>query len=131
MITRDEIRSILELHNSIMRKKEQLYYLQEKATAVPSGLSDGERVQTSPSNTADRYIVEAADLNREIMDTETKLIELQRRTSLFIDTVQDPLARKVLKYRYLECMRWHEIADLLGYTEGYLRQIERTTITSA
>lgn len=128
MITRDEIRSIPELYKSIERDKEQLQYLREKATSVGSGMSDRERVQTSPSNNSMRYVDEAVDLNREIQQKEAELIELQTRAKAFIDTLDKPLTRKVMRYRYLRCMKWEAIADMLGYVEGYLRQIEAEAI---
>lgn len=129
MITRDEIRRIPDLHKSIERKKEQLRYLQEKATSIPSGLSESERVQTSPSNSADKYIVEAADLNRDIQQTQLELIELQDKARLFIEslpteTETQKLAAKVMRYRYLKCYTWEEIADLAGYVSRWVQQIE-------
>lgn len=128
MITRDEIRSIPDLHKSILRDKEQLHFLHEKATSVPSGLSEGERVQTSPDNKAGKYIDAAADLHREILEKEADLMRLQSDAEEFIETVDDSLAKKVLRYRYLKCMKWSDIAELLGYVEGYLREIEREAV---
>lgn len=133
MITRDEIRRIPDLHKSIDRKKEQLRYLQEKATSVPSGLSEGERVQTSPSNTAGKYSDAAADLNREIRQDQLELTELQSRASLFIetlptDTETQRLTVKVMRYRYIKCYHWWEVSELLGYDERWIRRIESQCI---
>ena len=129
LITRDEIRKIPELHKLIGRKQAQLRYLNEKATSVSSGLAEGERVQTSPSNSADKYIVEAADLNREIQEVQLELIELQSRTDFFIrtlprETETQKLAIKIMRYRYLKCYTWDEIADLVGYGTRWIQQIE-------
>lgn len=128
MITKDEIRSIPELYKSIQRDKEQLSYLNEKATSVPSGLSDKERVQTSPNNTAGRYVDAAADLQREIAVKERELSELQKRAKEFIETVKDPFARKILRMRYLKCYTWDVIADLLGYTERHVGRLEAEAV---
>lgn len=134
MITCDEIRKIPELHKLIERKTEQLRYLQEKATAVPSGLSEGERVQTSPSNTAGKYSDAAADLNREIRQDQLELTELQSRASLFIetlptDTETQRLTVKVMRYRYIKCYHWREVSELLGYDERWIRRIESQCIS--
>ena len=128
MITKDEIRSIPELYKSIQRDKEQLSYLNEKATSVPSGLSDKERVQTSPNNTAGRYVEAAADLQREITEKERELAELQARAKEFIETVEDPFARKILRMRYLKCYNWDVVADLLGYAERHVCRVEADTV---
>lgn len=134
MITRDEIRKIPELHKLIERKTEQLRYLQEKATAVPSGLSEGERVQTSPSNTAGKYSDAAADLNREIRQDQLELAELQSRVSLFIetlptDTETQRLTVKVMRYRYIKCYHWWEVSEFLGYDERWIRRMEAQCIS--
>ena len=123
MITRDEIRSIPELHKSIERDKEQLRFLREKATCLPS-LNDRERVQTSPSNNVNSYSDEAADLNREIRKKELELTELQGRAKEIIDTISNPLAKKVMKFRYLKCLSWEGVAELAGYSERRVQQIE-------
>ncbi len=125
MISLEELRSIPRLHKQIERDKEQLRYLREKATAIKSALDiDGERVQTSPENNANKYIEAAVDLDKEIQAKSTELTELQRRAKEFIDTVQDSFANKILKHRYLKCRGWEEIADLLGYDARYLQRIE-------
>ena len=128
MITRDEIRSIPELHKSIQSDKERLRVLREKATSLPS-MSDQERVQTSPHLSGNKYVEEAVDLNREIQKKEVQLVELQARASLFIYalpayTDKDKLTRKVLKYRYLRCYLWEEIANLLVYDIRWVQKIE-------
>ena len=98
MITRNEIRSIPELHKSILRDKEQLIFLREKATSVPSSFTDQERVQTSPSGGGNKYVEEAVDLNKVIQRKELLLIELKGKVKEFIhslpnDTETDRLTR--------------------------------------
>ena len=123
MITREEIRRIPELHKSIKRDKEQLLFLREKSTSIPS-LNDTERVQTSPSNNVNKYIDEAIDLDKEIQRKEAELLELQIKAGLFIKTVEDPLARKILKFRYLKCYTWEEVSELTGYVTRWVRLVE-------
>ena len=128
-MTREEIRKIPELHKSITRKIEQLRYLEEKATAVPSGLSEGERVQTSPNNDAGKYVEAAADLNREILQDQMELLELQRKAALFIETLPmdteiQKLTVKILRYRYIKCYSWDEVSDLTGYQRRYIQRLE-------
>lgn len=124
MITREELRRIPELYKSIQRDKEHLAYLREKATSVPSTLKDQERVQSSPNPGVNKYVEAAADLSREIGWKQTCLDDLTCRASLFIETIQDDLARKVMEYRYVKCYEWNEIADVMGYAMRYLQQIE-------
>ena len=130
MISREEIRSIPIVDRSIKRKQEQLTYLREKATSVPSGLTEGERVQSSVTNTAGYYIDAASDLARIIRAEQLELSDLQHRAEAFISTLESPLAIRILRYRYIDCLKWEMIADLLGYSEDYLRQIERESVNN-
>lgn len=115
MITKEQLRSIPAIYKQIQRDKEQLLFLREKATALPPTLPDHERVQTSPNNYTNRYIEEAVDLDREIQAKQEGLTELQQEARVFIDTITDPLPKKILRYRYLKCYTWNEISELLGY----------------
>lgn len=125
MITRDELRSIPRLHRQIERDKEQLNYLEEKATAIASTLGmDTEKVQSSPKNTAGKYIEAATDLSREIVDKEIELAKLQEEAKVFVDTVTDRLPHQILKLRYLRCCEWNEVADITGYAVRYIQQLE-------
>ena len=124
MITRDEIRRIPELHKSIERDKKTLLFLREKATCIPSTITDQERVQTSHSNHGNKYVEEAVDLSKEIREKEGELMRLQRQAKSFISTVEDPLARKILKLRYLKCYTWDEVAEISGYDVRWCKRIE-------
>ena len=124
MITRDEIRKIPELHKSIRRGMDHLEYLSEKATAISSSIGDGERVQSSADNKAGRYIDAAVDLSRDIEKERTELLELQRKALAFIETIDDPLHKKILRYRYIWCYSWEDVADLVGYQQRYIQRIE-------
>ena len=124
MITRDEIRSIPDIHKSIKRDKEQLLFLREKATCIPSSTTDQERVQSSPSNHGNKYVEEAVDLSKDIQKKEEELLELQKRAKEFIGIVEDPLAKKILKLRYLKCYTWDEVAELTGYVVRWVQRIE-------
>lgn len=129
MISRSDLRSIPDLYRQILRDKEQLRYLREKATSLPSSFTDGERIQSSPANNQNKYIDAAVDLNREIEAKETKLLDLQSEAREFITTVEDPLTRRALKYRYLRCCTWSEVARLVGYTERHLYRLECEAIS--
>ena len=134
MITRAEIRRIPELHKSILRDKEYLIFLREKATAIPSTLPDHERVQTSPSGGGNRYVEAAIDLNKDIQRKELLLSELKAKALEYIESLPDEtetehLIRKVLRYRYLECYTWEETAELLGYYERHIRRLEYQAVS--
>ena len=107
MITRSELRRIPQLHKDIRRKKAQLAYLREKATAIPSTLPDHERVQTSPSGSGNRYVEEAVDLGKEIEADEEGLKQLKSKAAAFIRTLPartetEKLTVKIMRKRYIK-----------------------------
>lgn len=129
MITKEELREIPQLHKDIKRKQEQLLYLREKATSIPSIMPDPNKVQTSPSNNVNKYSDAAVDLAKEIWEDEARLHTLQSGASLFImklptGTETEKLTRRVMTMRYLRCYTWEEIADLTGYVVRWVQQIE-------
>ena len=124
MITKEELRSIPGLHKSIQRDKEQLRFLHEKATSLPSQLTGTEKVQSSHDNNAGKYIDAAVDLEKEIREKELQLLDLQKEAAEFMNTIDAVLTRKVIRYRYMNCYNWDEIATLLGYEVRWLQHLE-------
>ena len=130
MISQEELRLIPQLHQLIERKKEHLLFLEEKATSIPPTLTDHERVQTSPSESGNRYTEAAIDLGKEISKLEEELKELKTRADVFIgslptDTNKQRIAVRTLRYRYKDCLCWKDIADLVGYDAAYIQRIAK------
>lgn len=128
LITRDDIRAIPDLYKSIQRDMERLYFLREKATSIPSGITEGERVQTSTSSAGNKWIEEAADLSREVEAKSKKLRALQEEADVFISTVNHELTRRVLRCRYIRCFTWDETVDYLKYDLRYLHRLESEAV---
>ena len=131
MITREELRLIPKMHRDIQRDREQLLYLREKATSIPSILPDPNKVQTSPTNNANKYSDAAVDLDREICVREGELKALISKAAEFIEALPttsrtEILAKKIMRYRYEDCLMWSEIADLMGYDIIYTQRLAKT-----
>ena len=58
-----------------------------------------------------------------------KKTEAEKAVKAFIDTVTEPLPRKILRYRYLKCYTWGEISELLGYDARSCCRFEAEAIT--
>ena len=128
-MTRDNFKRIPALHRQIEHDRAHLVYLREKATCIPSSASGSpDRVQTSVSNHAGYYVDAAADLAREIRALETELQGLQDQASEFIHTLGDGTARRLMTYRYIECLSWTEAADLIGYTVRHAHRLENDVL---
>ena len=125
MITREELRRIPILDRQIKRDKEQLRYLEEKATSIPSGLTEGERIQNSVTNNAGRLIDEATDFRREIEEKRRELRQLKNKAGKFIETIPEARDKRIIRLRYIACMSWMEVADIAGYDIAYVQKLAR------
>ena len=133
MITRDELRRIPELHRQIRRDEEQLLFLREKATSIPSIMPDPNKVQTSPVNNANIYSDAAIDLAREIEEERAEREELQEKARILIVSLPctnqtERLTLKVMRLRYLKCCSWDEVAELTGYFRRYVQRLEQAVV---
>lgn len=128
-MTLEEFREIPRLARRIERDKEQLIYLKEKATSIPSIMPDPNKVQTTKENRAGMYVDAYIDLEREIQAREAALGYMQACAAILIEQEPDGLARRILKDRYIKMYTWATIADLAGYTVRRVQQIEREALT--
>ena len=49
------------------------------------------------------------------------LVDRKREAVNAIDHVTEPRYKALLVYRYIDVLKWSTIADLMGYTEAYIR----------
>lgn len=124
MITRDELLAIPYTARRIERERAHLEYLREKATCIPSPSGHyGDKVQTSPSHRGNIYIEAAIDLESDIALLEAELSSMKTQAELWVATVRDKTTRKILTYRYIDCMTWDDVADLVGYTVRHVHRL--------
>ena len=129
MITREELQAIPYTAKRIERAQAHLDYLHEKATCIPSPSgSYGDKVQHSPSNRGNIYIEAAVDLESEIKLLEAELESMKVQAELWIATVKDKTTRKILTYRYIDCMTWDDVADLVGYTVRHTHRLANDAV---
>lgn len=125
MVTKELLRQISASQKRINHMKANLFYLEEKAVCVPTTLRDTDKVQESVLNNAGKFVVAFTDLRAEIAKKEAVLTEMKAEVADYIDKLPDDLSRKVMRYRYIDCLSWDEITALLGYTWRYLMQIHQ------
>jgi len=127
---RDELRSFLdsprELREEIRRLRLQKRDDWELATAITphySGMPGGGGYQEGPKSSWTRL----AEYDGELDEMIRRRIESIRAVEQFIDRVQEPTYRVILRYRYLNCLSWSEIEAAMSggeYAFG-LRHITR------
>lgn len=126
-MTREQIRLIPELNKKILHDEAHLVYLKEKATAVPA-LATNERVKSSKTNDSMKYADAAIDLEAELMQKRAELKALKDEATIWIETLESPLERRIFVMRLIKCFTWDEIADLIGYSRRRIFQLKEAVI---
>lgn len=66
-------------------------------------------------------------INRKI----DKLVARKERALVVIDLVENTTHRALLTYRYINGLQWSTVADLMGYTESYVRDDLKRVVIEA
>lgn len=102
----------------IQKNREALKFLRERAEpAAPSlnGMPHASGVKDSTG----RLAVEIADMDARITYLEEQAEQERDKAVAFCSTIQDARLYLIFRLRFVRCLTWAEVADLLGdyYTE--------------
>lgn len=113
-----EISRYFHLNETIQKNREALKFLRERAEpAAPSlnGMPHASGVKDSTG----RLAVEIADMDARITYLEEQAEQERDKAVAFCSTIQDARLYLIFRLRFVRCLTWAEVADLLGdyYTE--------------
>lgn len=115
-MTKKEFREIIYLDHLINSKIRLLDNLKFNRLQVKSMQLKTDVVQESRNgNRQEDLIIKIMDLEKEITKDIDNLVNEKRRAKTVIDKLDGPY-RLVMSMRYLECMKWEEIAYRIGYS---------------
>lgn len=115
-MTKKEFREIIYLDHLINSKIRLLDNLKFNRLQVKSMQIKTDVVQESRNgNRQEDLIIRIMDLEKEITKDIDSLICEKKKAKTVIDKLDGPY-RLVMSMRYLECMKWEEIAYRIGYS---------------
>ena len=115
-MTKKEFREIIYLDHLINSKLRLLDSLKSSRLQVKGMQIKTDVVQESRhSNRQEDLIIRIMDLEKEITKDIDNLIKEKQRAKTAIDKLDGPY-RIIMSMRYLECMKWEEIAYRIGYS---------------
>lgn len=115
-MTKKEFREIIYLDHLINSKIRLLDNLKFNRLQVKSMQLKTDVVQVSKQgNKQEDLIIRILDLEKEITKDIDNLICEKKKAKTVIDKLDGPY-RLVMSMRYLECMKWEEIAYRIGYS---------------
>lgn len=115
-MTKKEFREIIYLDHLINSKLRLLENLKSNRLQVKGMQIKSDVVQVSKQgNQQEDLIIRILDLEKEITKDIDSLIREKQRAKTVIDKLDGPY-KVVMTMRYLECMKWEEIAYRLDYS---------------
>lgn len=115
-MTKKEFREIIYLDHLINSKLRLLDNLKSSRLQVKGMQIKSDVVQVSKQgNKQEDLIIRILDLEKEITKDIDSLIREKQRAKTVIDKLDGPY-KVIMSMRYLECMKWEEIAYRLDYS---------------
>lgn len=115
-MNKEELREIIYLDDLINSKLRQIENLRASRFSIGSMSFKPDKVQkTDFRNHQEELIVKLFDLEDEIKKDIDRLVDMKTVARISIDKLNGPY-RLVMSMRYLECMKWKEIAYRLNYS---------------
>jgi len=125
------LQQAFKINELINSKIEELKELRVLSESLPSTDFSRERVQKTKSHEAKftKYVNSMVDLEKKIDEEMVQLMELKMEIREKIYQVENPNRRLVLLYRYINFMKWEEIADQMNYSIKQLHRIHNAALT--
>lgn len=114
-MTKDELKNIIYLDERINSKLRQLDNLKEMRGSISAIDYTKDNVQCSPTNQLENSVIKIIELENEIDNDIDKLVDKKNEARILINSLEG-IEGTVLEMRYLECMKWEEVAYRLNYS---------------
>lgn len=118
-MTRKELSQLYWLKKEIERESRRVEELEALATGCTAGASG----MPGSAGISDRTAIAAqiADCKTLIDAKRTAAVDEYNRLVHYIKDVDDAYIRNILKYRYIECLTWRQVALWMGGTASAVR----------
>lgn len=117
--TKKFLRRYQDAEREIKAKLDQIHRLRELATSTTQALG-GDRVQSSGENKLEKIVAKIGDMETEVDAEVDGLAKIKADVAGVISRVPDAAQRNVLILRYINGMRWEEIAVEMSYTYRHI-----------
>lgn len=105
------------LRERIAAKEKRIAEWERRATSTTLTLSPVTSFSSQPSKKVEDAACAIADLQKELQIEIQNLINIEKEIATAIESaVKDPTLKLLLELRYLNCLKWEEIAIGLGVT---------------
>lgn len=113
---REFLEMVREKRNKVRRMEEALAEKTARAESV-TGLSIGEKVQTSNKATIDAMLAAIEEERQRLADAQKELEDVTGKAKALINTIRDDeIAWQILWHRYILGETWNVIAKRMNYS---------------
>lgn len=113
----------------IAARKERIQHWREIATSITADPSKEFVAGGSVGRRSEDLVLHIVVLEEEIRDEIAELASLERETKqLIYELVENPNYRFLLELRYLNYLRWEEIAVRMHYTLDWAKKLHRRAL---
>lgn len=122
MTAKQYLRKMFYFHRTIIAKQKQIEELRLLAESTGAIRYDKDRVITSLPQAAgyEDKVAALVDMEHKLLEDIQELTEMYNEGWKMIDSLEDPVDRLILVMRYINHMRWEEIADELGVSVDHI-----------
>lgn len=113
----------LFLRSMIRRCEEQIEEIRTRATSVGGIRYDKISVQTSPRNAMESFVIQLEKAEKKQLEVLGEYYSTYANIQAQIAAISPEIYRQILTLRYLDGMKLERIADLLGYSDVYVRKL--------
>lgn len=111
------------LRSMIRRCEEQIEEIRTRATSVGGIRYDKISVQTSPRNAMESFVIQLEKAEKKQLEVLGEYYSTYANIQAQIAAISPEIYRQILTLRYLDGMKLERIADLLGYSDVYVRKL--------
>lgn len=121
-MTKEELHKIIYLDCRIDSKLRQLEGLKNTRGSIKGLDYSKDRIQCERVNSLEETVMKIIETENKINKDIDKLVDMKDNARKEINKI-DGVEGMVLEMRYLECMRWEEIAYRLNYSIQHIYRI--------
>ena len=117
-MTKERLRQYCSLVREIDELKERIERLRAKCESGAIIITDTPRGGAPPD-----YMSELLDAISKLRIIESRLLSEMVAIEEYISQIQDSTTRMIFRYRYIQGMKWEDIADKVHYHVRYVKKI--------
>lgn len=102
-----------ELRKKLMLYEDTLGSLRAAAESITPKLSDMPKSPNAQDKVS-KFVAQIVDLEKQISELTSDINRERQAVMDFVESIQDGFIKTIFSLRFIECMTWAEIAEVVG-----------------